>query len=353
MKSQLFIVLALCFVFSFTEGQVTQVFVTTTGTLTRFLNATGGGSTVRYCGGASQPVCIVNNPPSRQVRWGTPFSSSSALKSGLGFEGVSNLVNLNQEFYIGQLSHFNYQIETGTAATSAVLNIRVVVQDAASNVTIGQSDFAYTFKINETVNTPPCAFPPASNPCSDEITFANSGFTTGSFQIGQVTYTVQLTGFKESQSSTSYSNPGFVSQEDTQSNGFLFARITVACPNICVGGGQYIITSDNRCICDCSSLPSCPGSQIFSDNCTCQCPNPNLCLNNGILNQTSCTCKCNNCTFPRVLDPVNCDCPCNSTYCGNGFINNQTTCGCSCPNTVCGYVICFFFLNFSLSHYSE
>lgn len=280
-----------------------------------------------FGGPQDQPTCTSLQypvPPGAQGRWGVPASGNG--KSGLGFEGrLDQNVQINQPFYLGYLNHFNFPIYN--AASSCYLNLIFTVKNL-QGVAIAQNIFSYQFNIDETTNRPPCPYPGTKN-CSDRIDFASAFDSSQSFSIGQVNYTLRLDGFRESNISSSSSVNFFISNEEQTSTAFLFGAITFACP-VCRGNVSYTVTSDNQCVCNCSSV-QCPSGQVPGADCACACPNLNIC-GTGVL-RTNCTCDCPNCTAPKVhLSQYDCSCDCPPNYC-NGNPINTNTCACTCPPT--------------------
>lgn len=157
-----------------------------------------------------------------QTRWGSP--ASGEVNSGLGFQGTKNTsvvltssgtgpATTSSDFYLGQLTHFNYPVYWAASATelNVILDLKTASGQLVATTTfkVNFSFFGnmmqYPFLIDETANQtpPPCAYPSAAdNPCADKIYFQTSYDFSKSFRIGQVNYTLQILGFKE----TSYSN---------------------------------------------------------------------------------------------------------------------------------------------------
>jgi hypothetical protein len=154
-----------------------------------------------------------------EIRWGDP--ATQAGKSGLRFDGAFPPVadvNLDENFVLGTLTHFNFPVYA-PAATAADLTIAL---DLAG--TIEAFDFGFT--IDETPNTSGAcpAFQQSGVPCDDKITF-NSDFSSSTFLVGSKEYTLQLIGFS---STNDGSNPvsQFITQENLANNAFLVGRLT-------------------------------------------------------------------------------------------------------------------------------
>ncbi|MBS7812014.1 THxN family PEP-CTERM protein [Roseococcus pinisoli] len=156
-----------------------------------------------------------------QVHWGSPSNS----QSGLGFNPANPpaaVVNTDTTFLLGTLTHYNEPINSGTAASSARLNLATTIAGAVPST----QTFSYQFLIDETPNTPPCAYP-STTPCADRITF-NNLTTSSSFMIGGVPYTIELLGFSSNGGATISSS--FISQEGGSNSIQLYARITTPTP---------------------------------------------------------------------------------------------------------------------------
>eukprot|EP01114_Cavostelium_apophysatum_P007181 TRINITY_DN18_c0_g1_i7.p1 TRINITY_DN18_c0_g1~~TRINITY_DN18_c0_g1_i7.p1 ORF type:complete len:836 (-),score=207.16 TRINITY_DN18_c0_g1_i7:132-2639(-) len=342
MKCALFVCLALACLLAVQAQQNVIVNVYT------YFDAFAGGSGRVACrptsertfgGPTNQTACSAPNPPRSQARWGTPYGNN-VEKSGVGFEGVlDKTVSVNQDFYLGNLVHFNFPIVGGTAATSVYLNVIFVLKTVGNQPIGNPITYRYQLLIDETVNETPCAYASTSgNPCADRISFGNTVNPDINFQIGEVDYTLQLRGFKESSVSTSNPIADFISQEKQSSQGYLFARIIASCPTTCLNGANYVINAANQCICNCTTASPCSASnppKVYNPDCSCSCPNPNQCQNGGTLNPSTCQCSCpaNACTSPKVASAFDCSCACPENYCNSGNISNPNTCGCQCPST--------------------
>lgn len=317
-------------------------------TATYFDNPVGGAGTPVSCrdqgeatsfGGPAQSACSRYNyatPPVDQGRWGKSAVNDVTKMSGLGFQGINNqVVSANQDFYLGQLTHFNWPIQGGSAVSAVNMNVflRFTVPGASNPTT---QLFTFKMLVDETPNQAPCAYP-GTTPCSDKISFDTSFNFQTTFAIDNsgVQYTLILQGFKESNVSSSSPVDYFISNENGNSVGFLFARITAACPPTCANNGQYIITPDNQCTCDCTGV-TCPGVKVTTANCSCACPT-NINCNGQAVDPNTCNCNCaNTCPSPQVRNNADCSCSCPTTICHNGgTIANPTTCACNCPTTAC------------------
>jgi hypothetical protein len=155
------------------------------------------------------------------IRWGTPVGGG---QSGLGFDGIApppqTLPAIGTPFLLGTLRHYNQTIAGGTAATSADLSVSTNLNIGGNAISTGP--FNFRFIIDETPNTPPCAYPSVT-PCADAITFDNL-LTSDTFTIGADVYTISIVGFADSIGGPLVSQ--FISQEGGTNDAFLYAAIT-------------------------------------------------------------------------------------------------------------------------------
>ena len=156
------------------------------------------------------PVAFGNGEED-QIRWGLALPGDD--QSGLGFTGAAPpdlTVNIDEEFEIGQLRHFNTPILVLSGPLSVDLGITLEFSDP---VGVNQS-FDFTFAIVENNNA---LLPPGSD---DVISFSSS-FANETFDIGGVDHTLELLGFKINGNLLKE----FRSPEDSTSNAVLVARI--------------------------------------------------------------------------------------------------------------------------------
>ncbi|GCL43011.1 THxN family PEP-CTERM protein [Dolichospermum planctonicum] len=184
------------------------------------------GSWTSVNGGA-----FVNGLETDQVRWGDPVSGSG--QSGLGFVGsappsVSFPVNTN--FVLGTLTHYNFVVAGGTAASGANLGISLNLSNAGETI---NPQFNYAFNIDETVNQEGNvdACDPtkqiSSVPCDDVITFDNSQQQI--FILNGNQYELKISGF--SSNPTNFSPIAqFTTIERQENNAYLLGKITPLTP---------------------------------------------------------------------------------------------------------------------------
>lgn len=97
-------------------------------------------------------VSIDNASMPRTVEWGDPWSEGPGFQSGLGFVPTTTpfVAPEATPFALGLLSHFNYPVEPGTAATDADLTVDLVFGGALTGF---NPSFTFTLNINETYNS--------------------------------------------------------------------------------------------------------------------------------------------------------------------------------------------------------
>ena len=172
-----------------------------------------GGSNIRY----------VEQDGASQIFWGEPGFVQLG-QSGLSFLGSQDIeIETESAFQVGQLTHFNMPVVTGTAVSAVNLTIGLVFED------IDQSDaFEFVFNIEETENgrvedCPYVGLPP----CPDRISWTSLSSSNAIVIDGQA-YILQLLGFQDPLTGA-YAD-GFISQEGSQNQALLFGRLVLAPP---------------------------------------------------------------------------------------------------------------------------
>ncbi len=138
------------------------------------------------------------------IYWGTGSPSSGAIFNGVG---ITSFPNINDVFKIGELTHENYPISSGTGATGATLQITLTF----SNPALPPIALTYNLVIEDTPNKAKCKdcdhqdYTPCydsgtpcsgfSGPCPDRLEWSNTQ-ATQSFLIGDTWYTLVIDGFK-------------------------------------------------------------------------------------------------------------------------------------------------------------
>jgi hypothetical protein len=134
--------------------------------------------------GATDPITQTvgvgyGNGSQDQIRWGT---STGEGKSGLGFTGIADDtdITVGTPFEIGQLVHFNRPIGSGTAGSAVDLTVTLEFDN--------YEPFTFTFGIDETPNAP-------GAPLSDDHIYFPSSYTSSTFYVGGLPYTLEILGF--------------------------------------------------------------------------------------------------------------------------------------------------------------
>lgn len=177
-----------------------------------------------YCGGAGQQSCTARGfptPPDVQGRWGYPADPNRGQKSGLGFQGADGDLESNRDFLIGTLTHFNFPIVGGSAASAITLTFDLALGDGGGS----PASFPVRFEVDETPNAGSCAYP-SDTPCADRITWSLP--EPRAIEVDGTVYALNIKGFRESASSTSPALDGFVSQEGRANSAYLFAELVDA-----------------------------------------------------------------------------------------------------------------------------
>lgn len=158
----------------------------------------------------------ITGADTNEIRWG-----SGLPNSGLRFDGSAppvTTVSLDNNFVLGEVTHFNFTVPTLSAISGTNLNI-------ALNLNSVESTFQYNFKIDETPNQQPCpAFQQSATLCDDKISFA-SGLTSDSFSADGKEYTLQLLGFSRTDDGSNLISD-FITEESKQNQAFLIGKIT-------------------------------------------------------------------------------------------------------------------------------
>ncbi|GGC72757.1 THxN family PEP-CTERM protein [Marinobacter halophilus] len=132
--------------------------------------------------GGSQVVYSVDG---HEVRWG----GGQPTKSGYRFDGSAPSafpVNINEEFDLGDFTHFNFQIDPNTGVDSVLLSISMSISvEGAPYAT----PLSFRFLHEETRNT--------GNGCCDDIVSFESLASSDSFEIDGALYTLDLRGFSQ------------------------------------------------------------------------------------------------------------------------------------------------------------
>lgn len=165
-----------------------------------------------------QGTSIFNGTGTNQVRWGS--AATIAGQSGLNFNSSSSLVSVSSgsNFVLGELTHLNFPVWAGTAASGADLDLSMAIDGVLHS-------FNYSFLIDETPNTAGTCpiFQVSNTPCDDKIDFT-SPFSTTTFIKDGFNYSLELLGFSSTVDGLSPVS-SFITEEHKASSAFLVARV--------------------------------------------------------------------------------------------------------------------------------
>lgn len=159
-----------------------------------------------------------------QINWG----AASGQNSGYLFVGSAPpifSVSPNTAFDLGQFTHFNFPIPSGSGITGARLTTTVNLSINGS--AIPAMTFAYDFLHNETPNVAPCQAGSVST-CDDIVQITNNQEFSSIFNVGGQDYTIKITGFDVNGSLFDQ----FMTQENKTNEATLKAIVTV--PDVAV-----------------------------------------------------------------------------------------------------------------------
>ncbi|TVQ53518.1 MAG: PEP-CTERM sorting domain-containing protein [Spirulina sp. DLM2.Bin59] len=155
------------------------------------------------------------------IRWGAAATTSGP--SGFNFTAASDVtIGSGDQFILGELTHLNFPIWSGTGADGADLALAMTIDGIVQT-------FNYSFTIDETPNNVALAncpiFQISTVPCDDKIDFT-SPFSLATFTKGNANYTLELLGFSRTVDAF---NPvtSFITEEYKASSGFLVGRLVV------------------------------------------------------------------------------------------------------------------------------
>lgn len=159
------------------------------------------------------------------ITWGTPYSpeNPTGQKSGLIFDGFSPPLHttIGQTFDLGTLTHENFSVKSGTAASGATLVFEFDVQGAHP---VHQS-YSFDLAIDETSNEVPigdCSYLSTIYPCADKISFPQMQ-GANAFTLDGTDYTLSLLGFGPDADNIM---TGFVTQERQSTSTHLWGVIS-------------------------------------------------------------------------------------------------------------------------------
>jgi hypothetical protein len=159
------------------------------------------------------------------ITWGTPYApeNPTGQKSGLSFDGFSPPLHvaIDQAFDLGTLTHENYSVKAGTAASGARLQFDFDIKGAHP---VHQSHM-FDLTIDETNNEVPisqCKYNSTTYACADKISFPQMQGAQ-SFTLDGVNYTLSLLGFGDSPDNLMHD---FITQERASSSTDLWGVIS-------------------------------------------------------------------------------------------------------------------------------
>lgn len=241
-KSLLFIVLLS--ILSLTLIQTGAAY--TLGSTSGIWTAVTGGSGVVYGGVGTS-----------SITWGTPATSngpSGSVFSGVGATTITITNGVSNVFKIGQITHQNYPIYSGTGATGATLQVALAFTDPALPTVY----LNYNLWIDETPNEDTCTECNARNPhylpcygsstwprpctgfsgpCPDGFGWSNTQ-SSQTFQIGNDFYTLVIDGFMDCSTGTTPIST-FTTQEGCNNIACLYGHLLKATTAI----PEYLVPS--------------------------------------------------------------------------------------------------------------
>ncbi|WP_417566811.1 THxN family PEP-CTERM protein [Marinobacter sp.] len=119
------------------------------------------------------------------VLWG----GGQPHQSGYRFVGAAPAafnVDINQEFDLGDFTHFNFQIDRGTGVDSVLLSISMAISIDGNPYA---TPLAFTFMHEETPNS--------GGGCCDDIVSFDSLVSSDTFEVDGTLYTLDLRGFSQ------------------------------------------------------------------------------------------------------------------------------------------------------------
>lgn len=158
---------------------------------------------------------LQNTTNTASLRWGGNVADN--LKSGYDFtgEGVPFSVDDNVLFNLGEFTHINHIVPTGSAITSADFQVNVAFNGESSN-------FDFRFLHDETTNS--CT---GAN-CADDLVDVVSLVSSDTFTLGGQLLTLSIVGFSTDGGNTIVDQ--FRSVEGGSNSADLYAKFTAPIP---------------------------------------------------------------------------------------------------------------------------
>lgn len=174
-----------------------------------------------------------NGSANPEIRWGTAAGSNNQ-KSGYRFDASTPPLEVelganeaSGNFKLGDFTHYNFPISSGTSITGLVLTLSTNIW--VDEVDQGVFSFVYNIIHNETPNgANPCADGGANyqgvnlNGCADSVKFSIDTGRSSFFSIDDVDYTVNIFGFTNSNGSVATE---FWTVENQENQASLMANI--------------------------------------------------------------------------------------------------------------------------------
>jgi hypothetical protein len=165
-----------------------------------------------------------------EIRWGIPAGIPLG-QSGYRFDGAApptqNFVVGSSNFQLGDFTHYNFPIQSGTSITGATMNLQVkFTGDFFVGERIMNSQFIFSH--NETPNVGD------NNCCPDIVTAVLNLGNSDLFNVGGVDYAFNITGFQQG----GINFASFVSPEGGTNHALLMGTFAAApVPGPMVGAG--------------------------------------------------------------------------------------------------------------------
>lgn len=146
-------------------------------------------SNAQGVGDASPPSNIEYSTDPAEVRFGVPTGNTA--KSGLRFDvsDVPIFTSTDTAFDLGTLTHFNWEVKSGTSITAVDLEFTLNVEGTTSDKT----SFLFILGVEETANSGSCQYP-GNSVCPDKISFPDT-LGSSTFTLNGQLLTLALLGF--------------------------------------------------------------------------------------------------------------------------------------------------------------
>jgi hypothetical protein len=158
-----------------------------------------------------------------EVRWGVVSGGS---QSGYRFDSSAPpafTVETGTQFSLGNFTHFNFPINSGTSITG--LNLNIMTDLTVQGTSVSEGPFVFSFIHNETPNA--CEPQPT---CANDIVSFNNLVSSDTFNVDGVDYTLTLLGFLQGGVFTEF----FSTVEGMTNTAQLIASFTAVVPPVSV-----------------------------------------------------------------------------------------------------------------------